>query len=42
MKKGGDVKLVKLSPKVREELVMVRLHEIFDIFEDETSAVGSF
>jgi anti-sigma B factor antagonist len=42
MKMGGNLKLVKLSPKVVEELKMVRLLEVFDVFDDEAQAIESF
>jgi anti-sigma B factor antagonist len=42
MKRGGDVRLLNLSAKVREEMSMVRLLEIFDTFDNEASAVGSY
>lgn len=42
MKKGGDVRLLNLSAKVREELSMVRLLEVFETFESEASAVASY
>ena len=42
MKKGGDVRLLNLAPKVREELSVVRLLEVFDTFENEAKAVESF
>lgn len=42
MKKGGDVRLLKLSPRVTEELKLVRLLEVFEVFDDEDQAVESF
>lgn len=42
MKKGGDLKLLSLSAKVREELSMVRLLEVFDTFDSEASALASY
>lgn len=41
-KKGGDVKLLKLSNQVWKILVIAYLHRNFDIFDDELKAVGSF
>jgi anti-sigma B factor antagonist len=42
MKQGGDVRLLRLSGRVREELKLVHLLEVFQTFEDETQAIGSF
>ena len=42
MKKGGDLRLLNLSSKVREELSVVRLLEVFDTFDNEARAVESF
>jgi anti-sigma B factor antagonist len=42
MKKGGDVRLLNITPKVREELSVVRLLDVFDIFESEAGATESF
>lgn len=38
----GEVKLVNLSKRVEELLQMTKLSSIFDIYEDEASAIGSF
>jgi len=38
----GEVKLVNLSKRVEELLHMTKLSSIFDIYEDEASAIGSF
>ena len=40
--KGGDTKLLLPSKRVRDLLVLVKLNEVFEIFENETQAVGSF
>jgi anti-sigma B factor antagonist len=38
----GEVKLVNLSKRVEELLQMTKLSSVFDIYEDEASAIGSF
>lgn len=38
----GEVKLVNLSKRVKELLQMTKLSSVFDIYEDEASAIGSF
>jgi anti-sigma B factor antagonist len=42
VKQGGDVKLLSISPKVREELDIVRLLDVFETFENEAGAIESF
>ncbi len=39
---GGDLKLVNLTKKVSDLLVITKLATVFDVKEDETSAVASF
>lgn len=39
---GGSLKLLNLSNKVREQLVMTKLLTVFESFEDESQAVSSF
>jgi anti-sigma B factor antagonist len=38
----GEVKLVNLSKRVEELLQMTKLSSVFDIYEDEASAISSF
>jgi anti-sigma B factor antagonist len=38
----GQVKLVNLSKRVEQLLQMTKLSSVFDIYKDETSAIGSF
>lgn len=38
----GEMKLVNLSKRVEELLQMTKLSSVFDIHEDEASAIGSF
>ena len=39
---GGELKLVNLTKKVSDLLVITKLATVFDVKEDETSAVASF
>ena len=39
---GGDLKLVNLTKKVSDLLVITKLATVFDVQQDEASAVGSF
>lgn len=41
-KAGGDMKLLKLNQRALELLVITKLTMVFDVFDDETSAVNSF
>jgi len=41
-KSGGNVKLVNLNKRNIELLVMTKLATVFEIFTDETDAVGSY
>ncbi len=41
-KRGGKLKLLKISPRVREVLDMTRLLTVIETFDDEAKAVGSF
>lgn len=40
--RGGDLKMLNLSPKVEEILNITRLSQVFEDFSDEQSAVKSF
>ncbi|OGE77933.1 MAG: hypothetical protein A2751_02730 [Candidatus Doudnabacteria bacterium RIFCSPHIGHO2_01_FULL_46_14] len=40
--KGGNLKIVALTPKLRDYLKGVKLDTVFDIFEDQDSALRSF
>jgi anti-sigma B factor antagonist len=40
--KGGDLKLLNLTKKLRDMVEVVRLGSIFELFEDEAAAVNSF
>ena len=39
---GGHFKLLNLTKKIRELLAITKLLTVFDSFDDETAAVGSF
>ena len=39
---GGELKLLNLTKKVRDLLVITKLVTVFDVKDDEASAVGSF
>ena len=40
--RGGKLKLLKLSPRVRDIVQLTRVYRIFEVFNDEDSAVRSF
>ena len=40
--RGGVVKLLNPSKRIRDLLQMTKLSKVFEIFEDETAAVQSF
>lgn len=39
---GGELKLLHLTAKVHDLLQITKLYTVFDIKDDETTAVGSF
>ncbi len=39
---GATVKLVKLTKKVHDLLQLTKLYTVFDIYDDEASAIASF
>jgi anti-sigma B factor antagonist len=39
---GGELKLVYLTKKVQDLLQMTRLYTVFEIFDDEETAIKSF
>ena len=41
-KRGGHLKLMHLSPKINDILQVTQLITVFDVFDDEREAVGSF
>ena len=41
-KNGGDLKLLKLTERVRELMVITKLLTVFDVFDDEQEAIASF
>jgi anti-sigma B factor antagonist len=41
-RRGGNLKLMKLSPRVRDIVQLTKVYRIFEVFDDEDSAVRSF
>jgi anti-sigma B factor antagonist len=41
-REGGAMKLVNLSERATELMTITKLYTVFDIFEDETTAINSF
>jgi len=41
-KRDGELKLLQLSPKINDILQVTQLITVFDVFDDETEAIGSF
>ena len=39
---GAAVKLLNLTKKVKDVLQLTKLYTVFDVFEDEASAIASF
>ena len=39
---GGKLKLLNLTKKVHDLLQITKLYTVFDVYEDEAKAVGSF
>ena len=39
---GATLKLLKLNKKVHDLLQLTKLYTVFDIYDDEASAIGSF
>jgi anti-sigma B factor antagonist len=39
---AGQLKLLHVTKRVRELLQLTKLYAVFDVFEDEAKAVGSF
>lgn len=39
---GGDIKLLNLAKRVHDLLKITKLYTVFEVFEDEASAIGSF
>ena len=42
LKHGGQIQFVKLTNKVRDLLQITKLYTVFDVKDDETTALGSF
>jgi anti-sigma B factor antagonist len=41
-RQGGKLKLMKLAPRVKDLVQLTRVYQIFEVFDDEDSAVKSF
>jgi anti-sigma B factor antagonist len=41
-KTGGEIKLVQLTETLRELMTATRLVDVFEVFENEAEAIGSF
>jgi anti-sigma B factor antagonist len=41
-RQGGKLKLMKLTRRVQDVVQLARVYRIFEIFQDEETAVGSF
>ncbi len=41
-KRGGQLRLLRLSPKINDILQVTQLITVFDVFDDEEEAVASF
>ncbi len=39
---GGELKLINVTKKVHDLLQITKLYKVFDIQDDETSAIGAF
>ena len=39
---GGELKLLQLTKKVKDLLQITKLYTVFDVYDDESSALGSF
>ncbi len=39
---GGELKLVNLSKRIRDLLQITKLYSLFDVKDDEATAIGSF
>ena len=40
--RGGRLKLMKLTPRVQDVVQLTRVHRIFEVYNDEDTAVKSF
>jgi len=41
-RRGGSLKLLKLTQRVQDVLQITKLSTVFEVFEDEAKALGSF
>lgn len=40
--RGGQLKLLNMSSKLKNVLVVTKLYTVFEVFEDESAAISSF
>jgi anti-sigma B factor antagonist len=41
-REGGQLKLLNLTQKIRDLMVITKLHTVFDVYDDEATALNSF
>ncbi|MDT7605086.1 MAG: anti-sigma factor antagonist [Acidobacteriota bacterium] len=41
-REGGQLKLLNLTQKIQDLMTITKLHTVFDVYDDETSALNSF
>jgi anti-sigma B factor antagonist len=41
-REGGQLKLLNLSQKIRDLMVITKLHTVFDVYDGETEGLNSF
>ncbi len=41
-REGGELKLYGVTSRIKDLMVITKLHTVFDIYESEAEAVGSF
>jgi anti-sigma B factor antagonist len=41
-RRGGNLKLMKLTPRVQDVVQLTRVYRVFEVYNDEDSAVRSF
>ncbi len=39
---GGQLKLLNVMPRVKDLLLITKLYTVFDVFDDESTALRSF
>jgi anti-sigma B factor antagonist len=41
-REGGQLKLLNLSQKIQDLMTITKLHTVFDVYDEETSALNSY